>query len=243
MRRLIPLALACVFALPLAADDPPPAPGFELTPYSAVYTVTRGRIRLGEMHTRLRANEGGYWEYRSTSRTTGLVSLFRSLTIDERSTFRVEDGTVVPFTHSYDFDGGRKNRDFEFEFDWEACEVRGSNEGETATAELVHGAVDRHSTPVAVLLAVATGQAFPHEFVMVDRAKIRYYENRIDGEERLELETGAVDTIRVVQQRIDDPERRFVTWLVPSLGYIPVRVESVDDDGADVKLELIAVER
>ncbi len=244
MRRLI--AAIAAFAITGAAAEPMPEPEpapvpppYELEPYSAVYTVTRGRIRVGEMTTTLERRDDGTWEYRSESRTTGLLSLLRDIRIVERSVFRVVDGEVRSLEHDYDFDGGRKNRNFSLEFDWENCVVHGTRYGEPVSAELVAGATDRHATPVAVMYDVATARAFPRPFVMIDRARTRHYENSIVGTGRLELKAGPVETIEVLQQRVDDETRRFRTWLAPSMGFLPVRIQSIDDEGADVTLDLV----
>jgi hypothetical protein len=98
--------------------------------------------------------------------------------------------------------------------------------------------------PVAVLLDLASRKTFPRRYIMVDRGRIRELDARIDRNERIETEAGVFQTTVVVQQRLDDPERRYLIWVAEdAAGLFPVRIASVDDDGADMVLELTALAR
>ncbi|MEX0900394.1 MAG: DUF3108 domain-containing protein [Gammaproteobacteria bacterium] len=212
--------------------------GPSLTPFEATYTVTRGHIRLGEMSATLHAPVDGVWRYHSHSETSGFVAMFRQITIDEQSTFRMEQGRPVPLAHEYRMGGSRKNRDFSLAFDWVAREVHGVVRGETVTEPLGPGAIDRHSAPLSVALAAAGGRAFPFDVVMVDRGRTREYETAHRGEETLKTDAGEIATVRVLLVRKDEPDRQFRFWFAPALDHVPVRIQSVDDDGKTITLQL-----
>jgi hypothetical protein len=196
------------------------------------------------MRTELLAPPGGPWTYHSVGRTTGLASLLSSGGLVETSVFTVEDGRVIPRSHVYRMPGSRRNRDFTLRFDWNQAVVTGEVRGEPVTEALPAGAVDRHAMPVAVLLDLASRKTFPRRYIMVDRGRIRELDARIDRNERIETEAGVFQTTVVVQQRLDDPERRYLIWVAEdAAGLFPVRIASVDDDGADMVLELTALAR
>lgn len=249
----MPRRLTAVIALVVVAAGVGPARGEEqalaaptpaLVPYTATYAVSRGSLRLGEMRTELQAPQGGPWTYQSIGRTTGLASLFQNGGIEETSVFTVDDGGVTPLSHVYRMPGSRRNRDFNLEFDWQTAKVTGEVRGEPVNAELPAGAVDRHAMPIAVLLDLAASRPFPRRYVMVDRGRIRELDARIDRSERLETAAGVFETTVVVQQRLDNPERRYLIWVAEdAAGPFPVRIASVDDDGADMVLELTALTR
>lgn len=222
--------------------------GFALTPlvqaagplpqYEAHYEVSRGNVG-GESTMQLSPAGDGRWVFQSHLRTTGLLSLVLRIEIEETSRFMLERGRLVPLQHLYRFHGGSKNRDFTLDFDWVERRVHGTVRGEPAEAPLAAGAVDRHAMIPALMLELAGDEPrFPQNYVVIDRARIRHFEVFIDGEETLATGAGEYDTLRVVQQRMDDETRRFVSWHAPALDYIPVRIESQDDEGRTVTMNL-----
>lgn len=242
MRRLTAMGIVVGAALYAAmpAYAVPPDAGPTLVPYEATYTVTRGHLRLGEMTSTLHAPVDSVWRYQSHSETSGFVAMFRQISIDEQSTFRVEYGKAVPHTHAYRMNGSRKNRDFSLEFDWADREVRGVVRGESVTEPLLPDAVDRHTAPLAVALAAAGAREFPFDLVMVDRGRTRRYHATMGGEETLATEAGDIETVHVLLVRADDHERQFRFWFAPALNHVPVRIQSIDDDGKTITLQLTA---
>ncbi len=237
-RRLILIAALLAATGDARPQDVGAAPS--LVPFEATYSVTRGRLRLGEMKSTLQTAADGVWRYYSDSETTGFVAMFRQITIDEGSTFRVENGQAISLTHTYHMGGSRKNRDFSLEFDWDTHEVRGIVRGEAVTEAVGPGAVDRHTAPLTVALAVAGARDFPFDLEMMDRGRTRHYHATLSGEETLDTEAGEIATVRVLLVRADDPERQFRFWFAPTLDYVPVRIQSVDDDGKTITLQLTA---
>lgn len=233
--RIIAPIIAATLSAPLGAAGDALAPEPTLEPYRATYSVSRGIMRGESVVTLTPA--GDTWTYHSQLRTTGLAALLR-IEINEYSEFRVEHGSVVPLVHRYTLDGRRKDRDFALAFDWVERRVNGTVRGKRVEAELEPGVIDRHSVPPSLMLDLAAGREFPRHYVVMDQGRTRHLEVSLDGEETLRTAAGEFETRRVVQQRVDKPERRFVTWLAPSLGNLPVKIQSVDDDGATVTMEL-----
>ncbi|MCA1798791.1 MAG: DUF3108 domain-containing protein [Xanthomonadaceae bacterium] len=241
MRRgLIALALAVGLAsAPVAA---PAEREGGLHPYTATYSVSRGNMRVGRMRVELARTDQGCWLYESHSRTTGFISFLRDYRIHETTRFRVIENGVVPFQHVYTLTGDRKDRNFALAFDWTELEVRGIVSGEAVTGELTPGAIDRHTILLSSVLDLRSKRPFPYRLMMIDRAEQKEVEVRIDGEERLNTAAGAFDTVRVVQQRVDDADKRLILWLAVAERHLPVRVASVDDDGKTITLDLVEFE-
>lgn len=238
MRRGL-TALALVAGLAGAPVVAPAEPEGGLHPYTATYSVSRGRMRVGQMQVELTRSEQGCWLYQSHSRTTGFIGFLRDYRIHETTRFRVMQDGIVPFQHVYTLTGDRKDRNFALAFDWSEREVRGIVAGEAVTGELTPGAIDRHTILLSTVLDLRTERAFPYRLMMIDRGEQKEVEVRIDGEERLNTPAGAFDTVRVVQQRVDDADKRLVLWLAVDERHLPVRVASVDDDGKTITLELL----
>ena len=215
----------------------------QIAPFEATYSISRGHLRIGEMTMKLEPPTDGIWTYRSSSEASGLVAMFTDVSIVEQSTFRVEDGLPVPLTHDYRMPGSEKNRDFSLAYDWVDREVRGVVRGERAAEPLAPGAVDRHTATLAMAAAVAGARAFPFEFVMIDRARTRRYDATLLGAETLKTDAGEIATVRTLLVRVGEPERQFRFWFAPALGHLPVRIQSVDDDGKTVTLQLTSYSR
>lgn len=234
-----------VIAAGLAAGAPASAAPADnvLEPYSASYEVSRGLLR-GETEVTLARRDDGTWSYHSRLVTKGLISLLRTIEINEHTDFRIEDGRLVPLRHRYTIEGaGSRDRDFDIAFDWVERRAGGIVRGETVDTALEPGIVDRHAMTLALSLDTASGREYPRHYVILDRGRIRHFDAHTDGTVSMRTEAGEFETLHVVQQRTDDPGRRFLTWLAPSLGYIPVRIKSVDDDGRDVTMTLTGIRR
>lgn len=222
-----------------AVAEPVATSSMSLKPYSVTYSVTRGRMRIGEMRAELSRGEDDIWYYRTSARPVGVAALLSGLETEEQSVFRVTD-SLVTLRHTYTMSGDRRNRNFDIHFDWQSMTLHGDIRGEAVEHALPAGAVDRHAMTLAVMVDIISERPFPRQHVMIDRARVRELATRLDGNESLATRAGQFDTQRIVQQRLDDPTRRYIMWLAAvNDAWLPIRIQSVDDDGADFTLELL----
>jgi hypothetical protein len=242
MHRSLIFLLMALFMAPAAADAVRPAPTVQ--PYSATYEIHRGRMRIGTMRTELVVPAEGPWTYRSSSETAGLAALLRDVSIQEVSTFVVtDDARVMPLYHGYEMTGDRRHRDFSLEFDWDTGIVSGTVRGEEISEPLEEGTVDRHAMAVAVMLERAAGKTYPRVHTMIDRGRVRALTTTMEDGGTVETGAGAFETTMIVQQRMDDPTRRYRMWVADTAdGPVLVRLQSVDDEGADITITLTRLE-
>lgn len=207
-----------------------------LVPHDIAYTLSRGRLTLGDARFRL-APEGGKdcWRYEYQARPSGLARLFIG-EVSERSDFCVIDGEV----RSQRFEFTRADKDsenFTLEFDWEQRVVR-SSRGELR--ELQPGMVDRLAMQLAVQEWVVArgGEPGPAEvgFTKVEDDRVRAYRFAVKARETLSLPSGTVATVRV--ERTDDKRKSTRFWLDPARNYAAIQVEQTKD--GDEQLKMVA---
>ena len=113
-RTLGGLVLGLLLALPVAATPK--------SDWQATYSVRQGSIEGGQAVQRYTAADG---RYRLTLDVTpgGVVALFTQETFHDESSGMVDDGGWRPQRYLHVREGGRKQRDYEYRFDWQAGRV------------------------------------------------------------------------------------------------------------------------
>jgi hypothetical protein len=221
MTRTISLlrgALAAAFAL-LAATVQAAPPG----EWEAAYIVRQGSIEGGEAVQSYRAADG---QYRLTLDVTpgGVVALFTQETFHDESTGTIDKRGWRPQRYVHRRAGGRKQRDYEFLFDWQAGQTR-EREGDRPPAMLRPGTLDELTYVEALRRALAQGSTSMALPVLYGSdGEIRDYKLDALGEEQITTPAGTFKTIKV--QRTQAGGKYAVTlWCAPALDYFPVRID------------------
>ena len=218
--RAVLLALGCVLAGPLRAEEP------KLPVLNLTYAVSWKGISLGDATVTLKP-EGGpdCYHYSSLTEPIGLVRMFYGKP-QETSDFCVSDGRVVPRRYAFS-NPGNEGSAYTLEFDSKAGKVR---DGKGGTRDIPANAQDRLGIQQAMRLWVlAHLQAQPGaetvDFSQIDDTNIRTYRFAITGREDIRTPAGLYKTVLV--QRIDNPDITSKFWLAPEHDYMPVRFEQV----------------
>ena len=218
------LVLLALFALPSQAA--------ELQPFSASYTADFDRAPVSGAAVRsLKALDNGRWEL-SFEASMPLASL------REVSTFRVENGTVLPMTYRFERRVVAKSKQVEHDFDWTEGQVRGSDRGEPVRLALSRGMQDKGTYQLALQADVAAGEQ-GMSYQVIDGDEIEVYDFRVLGEERVETRMGSINAIKV--ERVRDPaqsSRKTVLWFAKDWDYLVVRLQQVEKDGKEYQIML-----
>lgn len=214
-RRLFAMVLAWILAATVRAGPP--------ADWQAAYTVRQGGIEGGEAVQTYQAKDG---RYRLTLDVTpgGVVALFTQETFHDESEGMVGNRGWQPQRYVHIRRGGRKQRDYEFLFDWKAGRVS-ERQGDLPPAALSPGALDELTYVEALRRALAsgaTGLAAP--VLYGSDGEIREYRLEAQGEEEVSTPAGSFKTIKV--QRTQTGGKYTVTlWCAPVLDYLPVRID------------------
>lgn len=191
--------------------------------WEAVYAVRQGSIEGGEAVQSYQAADG---KYRLTLDVTpgGVVAMFTQETFHDESTGTVDRQGWRPLRYVHKREGGRKQRDYDFAFDWRAGQTR-EREADRPPAALRPGTLDELVYVEALRRTLASGGTGMTAPVLYGSdGEIRDYTLETLGEEQITTPAGTFKTIKV--QRTQTGGKYTVTlWCAPALDYLPVRID------------------
>lgn len=206
-------------------------------PRSDRYEVSWGSIGLGEGSISLTPLESGCYRYESVTKPAAIVRWTYG-SPRETSEFCVADGKILP--KHFEYANDKRSKDgYTLDFDWKGHKVKAIKGGEVTLRELPDNTYDRFVIQLAVRQWVIRhlGQASPApvEFQMVDHRRIKTYRFAVTGKQKVDTPAGSFDTLLV--ERVDSPGHSIRFWIAPELGYIPVKVQEIDD--GELKLQML----
>lgn len=210
----------------------------DLKPFRASYVAEWKGLTAGNSILELRPAAGDTYAYTSTNTARGLFRMAFPDALSQTSTFRVTDGKVVPLT----FRGAdEKQREINLTFDWTKLKLTGVAKEHAVDLALPADAQDPMSLQIATLRDLAAGSIKPAVW-MVDSDKLKDYEMKREGNERLETALGQLDTV-VYTSRRPNSDRITKTWVAPALGYLPVRAERIRGKKVEFTLKIESIDR
>jgi len=211
--------LACLALCAIA----PVAPAAGLAPFNAEYTVSWKGMTAGRSRLTLRRLPDGRWAYESHNAARGLFRMAVPGDITQRSTFRIEDGRVVPELYFGDDGTEQHRRDSDVRFDWRAGRELGVAEERPVDIPISPGLQDGMSVQAALMNELLQGRV-PERFEMLDKDQVKDYLYSREGSAQLATPFGRFDT-EIFRSRRPDSERGTLFWCAPALGYLPLKVE------------------
>ena len=111
----------CVFlGLIILSCNQAPADNRQNPPvFKAIYKLYTSGLEIGETERIISRSSDNEYNYRSESRTTGMVALFYKDHIIENSRWKFIDNKFIPIDYSYIRYRGEKDREVSIRFDWE----------------------------------------------------------------------------------------------------------------------------
>lgn len=200
-------------------------------PFTAEYQLYAKGIPVGKGTRSLMALPEGKWQFETIGETTGVVSLFQDIRIEERSIFTQANGIIRPLKYTY-FQTGNKARSNELVFDWSQKVATNTFKDETKTISLKEGTLDRLLYQVVLMQELEQGKR-KLQYPVADKGKITVYTPTFLGKERIETGLGKLETLKY-ERLSSNKERRTTLWCAPTLHYLPVRVEHVEEEDGDV---------
>lgn len=206
------------------------------TPFEADYSVYRKGAKVAKMQRRFNQLENGHYFYRSETRTTGLVSLFRKDHIVEETTWKLSEEELFPSHYLYRHTGGKKDRHVEVNFDWRENTITNSINGASWQMPTQARIMDKLLYQLAIMQDLKSGR-IPLSYTIADGGKIKPYHFEILGEERIKTDLGEFNTIKLFRHK-PNSRRQSTLWCAKELHYLPVRLENIEKDGAKTVVEI-----
>jgi hypothetical protein len=188
--------------------------------YRASYTVSRNGLPLGESVRVLRPLGDGLWQFDARTTPTGLVALFFSDIIEERSRLRHQGRQVLPLHYSYRRHGGRKERAYTLDFDWQAGLLDLEHNGQQLP--LQPATQDPLSFVVAVMQHLHDGDR-TFTLTIAGSKKVRDYRVAVTDATTMATALGRQPVTRVQAKEVGE-DTRYDLWCLPRYDYLPLRI-------------------
>lgn len=204
-----------------AAEDPPQ--------FRASYHLYSSGLQIAHMERNLSRNGAGEYLYSSDTRTVGLVAALYKDHIVEESRWTLQAGEVRPLAYHYQRNRSKKKRTINIHFDWDKNEIVNMVNDRQLLMPLKPGILDKLVYQYALMRDVPKN-APEIIYDVTDGGKMKKYNFSRAGREVLSTPLGKLETVKLQKVKHDD-QSRLVIWVAEALHYLPVQVESTDEEG------------
>ena len=170
------------------------------------------------------------WSVESTTNSTTvftshtvpstLGSFYDDGKIIERSEWIEEAGQLYPLLYSYSR-SGRKSRQVDIRFDWEARIAHHNANDKRWQLEIVPGTLDKLSYVIAAMADLSRGKK-DINYTVANGKILKRYRLKNLGEDSIETSLGVLDTVILHYKNSNNRETTF--WCAPKFRYLPVRL-------------------
>ncbi len=208
---------------------PVSCPETQLAPFTARYSVYRNGKLLGNSEAQLKKS-GDRWAYQVTTEADRGLAGFLGGKIAEKTEFQVDSsGALQSLFYEYQQGIRFSRREGKAYFDWDRLEVQGVHKKKDFQLPLVEGQTDRMLLNLKLMRKLAQGQQ-EFAFDTVERGKVdRLGFIRSSEQALVDTPEGRLAAV-VVSRTHRNPKRHTRSWHAPDLGYVPVRMEQINDD-------------
>ncbi len=226
-KRIFFFLMLCLFSPVQYASD--------LPLFEADYTLKRGNFTIGMMHRSLH-KENGTYIFESSAKPKGFFSLFTSHKIREKSQWQYENGQIISQKFTYQSGSKKKLKRSNILFNTNKLTAQGMDRGRSWQLALPteQPIYDRANYQIALMQDLRNNNPVLH-YLFIKRGKLKDYRFIRRGKETIKTPLGALTTIKVQRQK---DKRATTIWLAPTLNYLPVKIEQIDDDGTHYLLSL-----
>lgn len=206
----------------VAAEEEPPF-------FEATYKLFSSGLEIAQMERKLHKQGDEAYVYSSITDTIGLVAMFHKDHIVEESQWIIVDDHIRPLHYTYIRNRGKKNRRINIDFDWDNKIINNVVNERYRQMPLRTGILDKLLYQYALMRDLRNNQA-EIAYEVTDGGKMKKYDFAKMEDEIVQTPFGPLQAVKLQKIKHDD-QSRLIIWAAPSLKYLPVKVESTDDDG------------
>lgn len=205
-----------------------------LTPQTVEYQVNYGDIELGKAKYQLPAIEDGVYKYRFDS------DLSLLLLTDVRhmlSEFSQEGNQLLPQRYSHQRKGIGPNFTEQTAFAKEQGMIHTRYKDEKGKFPFEGDIFDPLVAQLQFRLDISAGKEVL-SYKMVKDNEIDEYKFQVIGKERITIESGSYDTVKIEVVR-NSKKRQTFFWMAPELAYLPVRLTHFEKGSKQLDIKLL----
>mgnify|MGYP001826792197 CR=1 FL=1 len=231
------------------ADTKQPTPEqAELKPFIATYMVTSmgleginitNSLSLNNTHDRLQRFE---YHFKSYAMSVGLLAFQKDETRDEQSQGFIVKNFIKP--EKYNFLQTLDNeiqRDVNITFDWETKTAVNAHKQQNSRwkMSIPDKTMDKLSYQLALMLKLANNPKNQFTFSIADGGRVKDYQFKLLGEERVYTSLGSYKSIKIEHLRYQK-NKKITLWCAPELNYLPVKIVQEETGKPDIQSTLIS---
>lgn len=173
--------------------------------------------------------EDGSYTFRSESRTTGLIALFKKVHIIEESNWDFVDTTFTPLLYTYQQTKNKKERQVKISFDWSKNKIINKVNDSTWHMQTEKGMLDKLLYQLMIMSDLKSGN-IPNRYTVADGGKIKHYLFENLADEEIETPLGKFNTIKLELHK-ENSTLKTMIWCAYDLEFLPVKVINTEKDG------------
>ena len=193
------------------------------------YTLYSNDTKIGLMERRFFMHEDGNYTFRSESKTTGLIALFRKDHIIEESQWHINGVQFTPLNYIYQHTGGKKDRDVEIKFNWEKQKITNRVNDSTWHMDTEPGILDKLLYQLAIMASLKAGSV-PESYTIADGGKIKQYQFEYMHDEVIDTPLGEFKTMKLIRHKPNNDRKTFL-WFANDLDFLPIKVINEEKKG------------
>lgn len=209
----------------IATED---SPSYVETDFDIRRSIDGGKV--GVTHISYRAQADGSYVINSVSEAQGLLSLFLSDKLVQRSEGRITENGLQPSRFLYQFGDKARKKQLAL-FDWQAGQLTLQTGKGTKTEPLPAGTQDLLSFMYQFMFVPPLAQM---QLSVTNGKSLSAYTYSFEGEEQLSTRMGDIKTLHILKKG-DDGEEKTELWLAVDYHYLPVKMRKTDEDGSVVE--------
>ena len=186
-------------------------------------------MEVGLMERQFFKQEDGSYKFRSESKTTGLISLFKKIHIIEESKWDFIDTGFKPLLYKYHHTKNKKNREVEISFDWSKQKIVNRVNDSVWHMQTEKGILDKLLYQLTIMSDLKAGTV-PESYTIADGGKIKHYEFEHLSDEDIETPLGKFKSIKLARHK-PNSKQETVLWCAYDLEFLPIKVVNKEKDG------------
>ena len=157
--------------------------------------------------------------------------------IEEYSRFAQQGEQLIPQHYDYQKSGLGRDRHTALSFEDNASRVVNVYDKSRSIDKAPANIQDKISYQLQLAMDVANKKS-PLKYQVADGKRIREYEFRIAGKEKLKTPMGVIETVKVERVRGKDAERVTNIWFAPEWNFALVKLMQQEDNGKSYQITL-----
>ena len=193
--------------------------------FEANYSVAKGRMTLGNLHTLLKVR-GGRYSYHKYTKATGLAALLTGIKVIENTDGQIAGQNIKPTNYLFNRSQRSKSKIDKIQFSDNIA--NGNYKGKPYKIAISGNTQDRASLELVLARDIALNKA-QLSYPVVENSKKKQYNFQKLGNEIIQTPAGTFNTVKVKVLRSEN-KRETIFWLAKETDYMPVKIRHREKD-------------